>query len=107
MPGFLEAYAKAFDYDDWKVAEALTYFWSIKEHLFTAGVGNISEIFDGDAPHTPRGCDAQAWGVSEALRVYLKLKSMLDNHHGEERPEPAKSLTFLTNDAYIIIESAA
>jgi glycogen debranching enzyme len=32
-------------------------------------VGNISEIFDGEPPHTPRGCVAQAWGVAEALRV--------------------------------------
>jgi len=29
---------------------------------------------DGDFPHTPRGCDAQAWGASELLRVWLKLE---------------------------------
>jgi predicted glycogen debranching enzyme len=39
-------------------------------HLSEAGLGTISEIFDGDAPHTPRGCPAQAWSVGEALRVY-------------------------------------
>lgn len=39
-------------------------------HLREAGVGTVSEIFDGDAPHTPRGCPAQAWSVAEALRVY-------------------------------------
>ncbi len=33
-------------------------------------VGQIPEILDGDAPHTPRGCVAQAWGVSEWLRVW-------------------------------------
>jgi predicted glycogen debranching enzyme len=38
-------------------------------HLETAGLGQISEIFDGDAPHTPRGCPAQAWSVAEILRV--------------------------------------
>jgi glycogen debranching enzyme len=32
-------------------------------------VGNISEIFDGEPPHTARGCVGQAWGVAEALRV--------------------------------------
>jgi glycogen debranching enzyme len=32
-------------------------------------IGNISEIFDGDTPHHPRGCVAQAWGVAEILRV--------------------------------------
>jgi predicted glycogen debranching enzyme len=38
-------------------------------HLNEAGLGSICEIFDGDAPHTPRGCPAQAWSVSEVLRV--------------------------------------
>ena len=39
------------------------------EHLFEAGLGQISEIFDGDAPHAPRGCIAQAWSVGEILRA--------------------------------------
>ena len=39
-------------------------------HLLEAGLGSISEIFDGDAPHAPRGCPAQAWSVGEALRVF-------------------------------------
>jgi len=38
-------------------------------HLTEAGLGTISEIFDGDAPHAPRGCIAQAWSVAEVLRV--------------------------------------
>lgn len=37
-------------------------------HLLVAGIGQISEIFDGDAPHAPRGCIAQAWSVGEILR---------------------------------------
>jgi glycogen debranching enzyme len=36
-------------------------------------VGQVPEIIDGDAPHTQRGCDAQAWGVSELLRVWKKV----------------------------------
>ncbi len=44
-------------------------------HLAEAGVGTISEIFDGDAPHTPRGCIAQAWSVGEVLRVLEKLET--------------------------------
>jgi predicted glycogen debranching enzyme len=39
-------------------------------HLREAGLGTISEIFDGDAPHAPRGCPAQAWSVGEVLRVF-------------------------------------
>ncbi|HXA45136.1 MAG TPA: amylo-alpha-1,6-glucosidase, partial [Candidatus Angelobacter sp.] len=36
-------------------------------------LGQIPEILDGDTPHTQRGCDAQAWGVTEALRVWKWL----------------------------------
>ena len=38
-----------------------------------AGVGTISEIFDGDEPHRPRGCIAQAWSVAEVLRCWHEL----------------------------------
>jgi predicted glycogen debranching enzyme len=43
--------------------------------LKEAGVGTISEIFDGDPPHTPRGCIAQAWSVAELLRIALSLQA--------------------------------
>jgi glycogen debranching enzyme len=42
------------------------------EHLNEAGVGTVSEIFDAEFPHTPKGCIAQAWGVGEVLRVALE-----------------------------------
>jgi glycogen debranching enzyme len=42
-----------------------------REHLRSAGLGQISEIFDGDPPHHPRGCIAQAWSVAEILRAAL------------------------------------
>jgi predicted glycogen debranching enzyme len=38
-------------------------------HLLGDGFGQLPEIFDGDAPHRPRGCVAQAWSVAELLRV--------------------------------------
>jgi predicted glycogen debranching enzyme len=41
----------------------------LEAHLSEAGVGQISEIFDADAPHLPRGCFAQAWSVAEVLRA--------------------------------------
>jgi predicted glycogen debranching enzyme len=41
-------------------------------HLSEAGIGTISEIFDGNEPHSPRGCVAQAWSVGELLRVIKK-----------------------------------
>jgi predicted glycogen debranching enzyme len=42
-------------------------------HLGEACVGSISEIFDAEEPHAPRGCIAQAWSVAEVLRCYAKL----------------------------------
>jgi 4-alpha-glucanotransferase len=39
-------------------------------HIGNEGcIGSINEIFDGNAPHTPRGCVSQAWSVAELLRV--------------------------------------
>lgn len=38
-------------------------------HLGGPGLGQLAEVFDGDAPYTPRGCPAQAWSVAEVLRV--------------------------------------
>jgi predicted glycogen debranching enzyme len=43
-----------------------------RAHLMDAGLGQISEIFDGDWPHAPRGCIAQAWSVAELLRCELE-----------------------------------
>jgi len=42
--------------------------------MHTGCAGHIAEVFDGNAPHTPRGCDAQAWSATEALRVWLWLQ---------------------------------
>ena len=46
----------------------------IAEHLNGACLGTVSEIFDGDAPHTARGWFAQAWSVAEILRSWLYLE---------------------------------
>lgn len=44
----------------------------ILAHIDAAGLGSISEIFDGDPPHNPRGCISQAWSVAEVLRCYVE-----------------------------------
>ena len=44
------------------------------DHLDEAGLGQISEIFDGDPPFLPRGCVAQAWSVAEWLRAFRQLR---------------------------------
>jgi glycogen debranching enzyme len=43
-------------------------------HTHDAGLGTVSEIFDGDAPHEPNGCISQAWSVAEVMRAYNMLK---------------------------------
>jgi len=43
----------------------------MSNHLLTHGIGSLSEIFDGGAPMTPRGCIAEAWTVAEVLRAWF------------------------------------
>jgi len=50
------------------------------QHLATACIGSISEIFDAEPPYTPRGCCAQAWSVAEVLRLLTVTGSMLREH---------------------------
>jgi len=54
-------------------ALARSFLTPIKEHLSDACQGSISEIFDGDPPHKPRGCFAQAWSVAEVLRTWPEI----------------------------------
>jgi predicted glycogen debranching enzyme len=53
-------------------AQARSILENIKTHFNDAGIGTISEIFDAEAHHTPRGCIAQAWSVTEILRAYAE-----------------------------------
>jgi predicted glycogen debranching enzyme len=52
---------------------ALSVLRPLGDHLRDAGLGSVSEIFEGDPPHLPKGCVAQAWGVAETLRVWRLL----------------------------------
>ena len=47
----------------------------LRRHFLEAGVGCVSEIFDGDSPHRPNGCISQAWSVAELVRLYVLLGS--------------------------------
>jgi len=77
FPSFCEALAKAWDYAPEAVAAARAYLGSSTRLMAEGCVGQIPEILDGDAPHRQRGCDAQAWGVTEALRVWKLLSGPL------------------------------
>jgi predicted glycogen debranching enzyme len=54
------------------VAGARRFLDGVIDAIGGFGLGTIGEIFDGDAPYTPRGCIAQAWSVAEALRCWVK-----------------------------------
>jgi predicted glycogen debranching enzyme len=73
FPVFCEALARAWDFSPEAVAAAKAYLGSSEKILNEGCLGQIPEILDGDAPHTQRGCDAQAWGVTENLRVWKLL----------------------------------
>jgi predicted glycogen debranching enzyme len=45
---------------------------ALEPRFAEAGIGSLSEVFDGEAPHSPRGCIARAWSVAEVLRAYLE-----------------------------------
>jgi predicted glycogen debranching enzyme len=52
---------------------ALRFLEPLCRQVYASGLGTLSEIFDGDAPFTPRGCIAQAWTVAEVLRAWKEL----------------------------------
>jgi glycogen debranching enzyme len=60
------------------IAETQAWLDCFSRHFGEAGLGQISEIFDADEPHNPRGCIAQAWSVAELLRL-ARLVSGLSN----------------------------
>jgi predicted glycogen debranching enzyme len=73
FPIFCEALARAWDFAPEAVAAARACLGSMERLMNEGCLGQIPEILDGDAPHTQRGCDAQAWGVTETLRVWKLL----------------------------------
>ena len=76
FPTFCEAMARAWDFSTPAVLSAKACLGSL-DHLLKEGcLGQIPEIVDGDIPHLQRGCDAQAWSATEALRVWR----LLDDH---------------------------
>lgn len=70
----LGAYAEAHYRVHGDRAAALLLLEPVAHHLQDAGLGSVSEILEGDAPHLPVGCIAQAWGVAEILRVWRTLE---------------------------------
>jgi len=68
---FVRAHLRVYDDPD----TARSYLAPLRRHLAGHGVGSISEIFDGDAPFTPRGTPAQAWSVAQLLGAWADLEA--------------------------------
>jgi starch synthase (maltosyl-transferring) len=71
FPSFCEAWAMV--YGKGAAGTARAWLGSSSGLISKGCIGHLPEILDGDAPHSERGCDAQAWGASEWLRVWNKL----------------------------------
>ena len=72
---FIEAFLRVHRIDKVSRAEAVEYLQPLLDHVTSQGcIGSISEIFDGDEPHTPRGAFAQAWSVAEVMRAYKLIR---------------------------------
>jgi predicted glycogen debranching enzyme len=76
MGPFVESYLKINEFSRKSKKTAAEFIRPLLQHLTEdACLGQISEIFDGDAPHKPKGCFAQAWSVAELLRAYHLINS--------------------------------
>jgi predicted glycogen debranching enzyme len=71
MGAFVEGFLKVNGFSRRSKKKALEFIEPLMRHLTEdVCIGSISEIFDGDAPHKPKGCIAQAWSVAELIRAY-------------------------------------
>ena len=71
---FITAFLKVKKHDSrWRGYAVQKFLYPFfQKAVLEAGLGHISEIFDGDEPHLPRGCIAQAWSVAEPLRAFVE-----------------------------------
>jgi predicted glycogen debranching enzyme len=72
MGPFTTAYIKVHGGSEGARRQASEWLAPLRDHIADGGLGQIAEIFDGDAPHRPCGCIAQAWSVAEILRAYVE-----------------------------------
>jgi glycogen debranching enzyme len=88
MGPFITAYIKVNGRTRESREKAAQWLASLREHLSDAGLGQVSEIFDGDPPHRPRGCIAQAWSVAELLRVAVQELGVTPTRREVTAPAP-------------------
>ena len=73
----------------------------LREHLLGPGVGQINEIFEGDATHRPVGCIAQAWSIAEILRVAVQELRVPASEVNPSLPATAKAVVPITDKQHL------
>ena len=71
---FIDAHLKVNHNSEAAQEQARRWLAPLIQTMEQACIGQIGEIFEGDEPHRPVGCYAQAWSVAEVLRLAVKLK---------------------------------
>jgi predicted glycogen debranching enzyme len=66
-------------------AQAMSFLEPMFGQIEAAGLGTLSEIFDGDAPFAPNGCIAQAWTVGETLRAWRAIRGAVEKKNAARR----------------------
>ena len=70
---FVSAYLRIHEQSKAAGKQAKEWLGPLEDYLLKDGLGQLPEIFEGDAPHRPCGCIAQAWTVAELLRVRAEI----------------------------------
>ena len=70
---FVSAYLRIHEQSKAAGKQAKEWLGPLEDYLLKDGLGQLPEIFEGDAPHRPCGCIAQAWTVGELLRVRAEI----------------------------------
>ncbi|HMS82697.1 MAG TPA: amylo-alpha-1,6-glucosidase [Nitrospira sp.] len=87
LGAFVTAWVSTFGRTTKVKREARVFLKGIEASLRDTCLGHVSEIFDGDSPHAPRGCPAQAWSLAEPLRAMVEDLGL---RIVSERPKPVR-----------------
>jgi predicted glycogen debranching enzyme len=73
LGGFLDAYLKVHNRSSDSIEQSRRWLLPLLHKMHHGCIGQIGEIYEGDEPHRPVGCFAQAWSVAEVMRLALEL----------------------------------
>jgi glycogen debranching enzyme len=97
---FVTAYLKVHGRTPETLGRARNLLAPLVAHLKEACLGHVSEIFEGDAPHAPRGAVAQAWSVAELLRALVEdVRGVTPDARAHDADETRLRSTFNTAPA--------